>query len=81
MDDITDDFRLSFLAGTRNLMLDLHCALADIVPSLRLDPWSWPGMTASGHLLCFVGDGVNKMMVLWVHDFSTSGLLPVRLDY
>ena len=30
MDDITDDFRLSFLAGTRNLMLDLHCALAGI---------------------------------------------------
>ena len=30
----------SFLAGTRNLMLDLHCALADIVLSLRLDPWS-----------------------------------------
>ena len=28
----------SFLAGTRNLVLDLRCALADIVPSLRLDP-------------------------------------------
>lgn len=27
-----------------------------------------------------MGDGLNKMMVLWVHDFSTSGLLPVRLD-
>ena len=52
MDDITDDFRLSFLAGTRNLMLDLHCVLADIVSSLRLDPWSWPGMTASGGLCC-----------------------------
>ena len=55
MDDITDDFRLSFLAGTRNLMLDLHCALADIVPSLRLDPWSWPGMTVSESLVAFSG--------------------------
>ena len=35
VDGITDDFRLSFLAGTRNLVLDLRCALADIVPSLR----------------------------------------------
>ena len=59
----------------------VHCLLADIVPSLRLDPWSWPGMTVSGHLWYLEGDGVNKMMVLWVHDFSTSGLLPVRLDY
>lgn len=38
-------------------------------------------MTASGHLWYLEGDGVNKMMVLWVHDFSTSGLLPVQLDY
>ena len=30
-------------------------ALADIVVSLRLDPWSWPGMTASRALVGFSG--------------------------
>ena len=44
-----------FLVGTRNLMLDLRCALADIVLSLRLDPWSWPGMTVSFVPVVFCG--------------------------
>ena len=30
-------------------------ALAGIVLSLRLDPWSWPGMTASLALVVFSG--------------------------
>ena len=33
----------------------LLSALADIVLSLRLDPWSWPGMTVSGALVAFCG--------------------------
>ena len=33
----------------------VHCLLADIVPSLRLDPWSWPGMTLSLALVVFSG--------------------------
>ena len=32
-----------------------HCVLADIVPSLRLDPWSLPGMTVSLALVVFSG--------------------------
>ena len=36
-------------------MLDLRCALADIVLSLRLDPWSWPGMTVSLVPVVFCG--------------------------
>ena len=37
------------------LYLLLLSALADIVLSLRLDPWSWPGMTASLALVVFSG--------------------------
>ncbi len=33
----------------------LPSVLADIVLSLRLDPWSWPGMTASLALAMFCG--------------------------
>ena len=41
--------------GPGILYLDLHCVLADIVLSLRLDPWSWPGMTVSESLVAFSG--------------------------
>ena len=32
-----------------------NCVLADIVPSLRRDPWSSPGMTVSLALVVFSG--------------------------
>ena len=51
--------KLSFLAGTRNLMIMVcsicFCFIAGLVLFLRQDPWSWPGMTALLALYIFVG--------------------------
>ena len=52
MDGLTDGHYLhSYVLLFLCLYLLLPSALAGIVLLLRLDPWSWPGMTASRALV------------------------------
>ena len=71
MDGLTDGHYLhSYVLLFLCLYLLLPSALASIVLSLRLDPWSWPGMTASLALVVFSG----CLLVFRQKNIRTKGL-------